>query len=292
MQKKNVKKEIWTTIVVLLMAAFSAFTLHVFVYPADFAPSGVDGIATMLQKLTGVSAGIFTAAMNLPILIAALFVLNKRYVIYTIVYIAVSSALLVFLRNIEFYSFATEKDLLLPAIFSGIFLGLRSGVLLRVGASGAGVEVVSSMIQKNRPYLNVERITAIFCYAVIVLSYFVYWDLNSVLLAIVQTFVYEKAAAFVLKGTRNAVEFKIITKDPERIKQDIITKLKHGATIVKAHGAFSNEESNVVMTVVNKRQVPEFLNFVKSSYPGVFVYYSEVTGVHGNFRFYKDDEVK
>ena len=67
--------------VVLVDSALSALGFHVFVYPAKFAPGGVDGVATMLQEVTDINAGWYTLILNLPLLIAAYFVLKKRYVL-------------------------------------------------------------------------------------------------------------------------------------------------------------------------------------------------------------------
>ena len=52
----------------LLSAIISALTLHVFVYNNKFAPSGVDGIATMLQETTEINAGIYYFVLNSNIL--------------------------------------------------------------------------------------------------------------------------------------------------------------------------------------------------------------------------------
>ena len=104
-------------------------------------------------------------------------------------------------------------------------------------------------------------------------------------------FVFEKSVAFIMRDTRNAVEFKIITKNPEQIKEEIIYKLKHGATIVDSKGMFTGEESSVIISVINNRQIAEFLNIIKK-YPDTFVYYSDVAGVNGNFRWLKSDEAK
>ena len=73
----NMKKEIGNIFVLLTAAVIGALGMHVFVYPSDFAPMGVDGIATMLQTLTGVNAGIYTLALNLPLFVLAWIVLNK-----------------------------------------------------------------------------------------------------------------------------------------------------------------------------------------------------------------------
>lgn len=94
-----------------------------------------------------------------------------------------------------------------------------------------------------------------------------------------------------MKDTRNAVEFKIVTRNPEEIKNDIIYNLKHGATLIDATGMYTNEGTAIIISVVNIRQIPEFLNIVKK-HPDTFVYYSDVTGVKGNFRWNKEDEAK
>ncbi len=104
-------------------------------------------------------------------------------------------------------------------------------------------------------------------------------------------FVFEKSTAVLMKETRNAVEFKIITAHHKEIKNEIIYNLKHGATVLTAKGLYTEKEKEMIVSVVNIRQVPEFLEVIKK-YPDTFVYYSDVSGVKGNFRWNKEDEAK
>lgn len=291
MDKKKVIKELYYVFFTMVASLISAFTLHIFVYPAQFAPSGIDGVSAMLQELTGLSAGLFSLIINLPLLALAYFMLNKKYVIYTVLFTVVSSVALVVLANVGFYQYVTNTDRIIPAIFSGFILGVRTGIMLRISASSGGIDVIAAMIQKKLAYRNIEKIITLICYGIIGLSYFVYKDVNSILLSIIQMFVFEKSVAFIMRDTRNAVEFKIITKNPEQIKEEIIYKLKHGATIVDSKGMFTGEESSVIISVINNRQIAEFLNIIKK-YPDTFVYYSDVAGVNGNFRWLKSDEAK
>ena len=283
-------KEIYFIFITLISAAISALGLHVFVYPSNFAPSGVDGIATLLQELTNVNAGIFNFAINLPLLIAAWFILKKRYVIYTVGYTVLTSGLLIFLENINMYQYVADGDMLLPAIFGGIAQGL-TGLMLKIGASAGGVDVMACMIQKKMPHKNVEKIIALLSYIIVALSYFVYWDVNSILLSVVEIFVCEKVSESVLRTSRNAVEFKIVTDRPEELSDDIIYKLRRAATVVEGKGMFSGEDKTVILCVVNYRQIGELLDLVKK-YPGSFAYYSDVMGVRGNFDWNYNDERK
>ncbi|MBQ8308680.1 MAG: YitT family protein [Clostridia bacterium] len=288
MDKKTKIKETRSFVLMVLSAVVSAVGLWVFVYPSDFAPSGVDGIATMLQYLTNVNAGIFTFALNLPLLIAAWFILKKRYVIYTIAYTVLTSLLLLVLEAVDFYQYVTSTDRLIPAIFGGVAQGC-TGLMLKIGASAGGVDVMACMVQKKMPHKNVESVIAFLSFVIVGVSYFVFWDLNSILLSAVEIFVCQKVTELILRDTRNAVEFKIVTDNPKEIGDEILYEMRKGATIVDGRGLFTEDGKTVIFCVVSYRQIPEFLSLV-AKYEGTFVYYSDVMGVRGNFDWRKEDE--
>ena len=61
--------------------------------------------------------------------------------------------------------------------------------------------------------------------------------------------------------------------------------------MVESKGMFTESGSSIIFSVVNLRQIPDFLNILKK-YPDAFVYYTEVSGVSGNFRRRRDEEAK
>ncbi len=287
----NVKKEVYNYALLIAVSLLGAVAMHVFVYPSDFAPAGVDGIATMLQKITGVNAGIFTLALNFPLFAAAWLILKKKYALYTIVYITLTSVWLMLLESVGFYQYVTETDKLISALFSGLMLGFRTGVMIKIGGSTGGADIIACIVQSKRGYGNVERLISIICYAIIGVSFFVYKDLNCILLSVVQQVVAEHMTRTVLSPTRNAIEVKIVTGAPEEIRKEILFVLKHGATAVESKGMYTENGNSIIFSVINVRQIPEFMEMMKK-YPDTFVYYSDVKGVKGNFRWKNDDEVK
>ena len=288
MNKKTVLKEAINVLLTIVGAALSAFGLHIFVYPAGFAPLGIDGIATMLQEMTNFNAGYYSLMFNIPLLVIAWFIIKKRFVIYTLLFTILSSVMLVVLEAVSFYEFHGTGELIIPAIFSGVILGVRTGLMLKIGASAGGIDIIAAMIQKKRPYLNIERTITLICYVITFLSYFVYHNVTSILLSVVQMFIFDKFAGGMLKDSRNAIEVKIVTKEPEAIRNEIIYKLKHSATIVNSRGMYSDDESTMIISVINIRQIPEFIDIIKN-HPDTFAYYGELMGVKGNFRWKKDD---
>ncbi len=288
---EKILKEIKNFLIVLFTAILSAIGMHVFVIPASFAPGGIDGIATMLAEATGLGVAYFILLFNVPLLMLAWFILKKRYVIYTVTFTVISSALMILFEVISFYQFEPVGEGLISAVFSGILFGVRTGLLLKLGGSSGGIDIIGCMVQKKLPHKNPETIITLICYGIIFSSFFVYGEVISILLSIVQMFVFERIASHVQRENRNAIEVKIITKDPETIRNDIIFNLKHGATVLESKGMFTGEKSAMVISIINIRQLPELLEILKK-YPNTFTYYDEVGGVRGNFRWNKDDIAK
>lgn len=289
-KERNVKRAITGFFMTLLAAVVSSLALHVFVYPSHFVPLGLEAIVTMLQQLTGLNAGWFNLILNLPLVIYALFRLDKKYVIFSLIFTIVSSVLIILWAAVDFPQYVAENERLLASIFAGIMLGLRTGIMLRIGSSTGGADIIAAMIQKKMQHVNVERIISVICLIIIGVSYFVYWDFNSVLLAVVQMFICERAINMLMRDTRHAIEVKIITRQPDAIREDIIKNLRHGATLVDSKGMFTGEDNSIIISVLNVGQLSELFNLLKK-YPDTFVYYSEVSGVRGNFRWLKDEEV-
>lgn len=290
-EKSQIKRESINLACTIVAALMSAFGMHYFVTSNNFAPAGLDGVATMIGHLAGVNPAYFILALNLPLLVVAWFVLKRRYVIYTVLFTVISSGAMLIFEAVGMPTFSSGEGLM-AAIFSGALFGLRTGLMLRISASSGGIDIIAGMINKKYPYRNIENVIAAICYFIIAVSYFVY-DRNvmSVLLSVVQMFVFERASGVMLRENRNAVEVKIITKNPEEIRDDIIYNLKHGATVVESYGMYTDERSFMIISIINIRQIPELFEILKK-YPNTFAYYDNVDGVRGNFRWKSMDIAK
>jgi uncharacterized membrane-anchored protein YitT (DUF2179 family) len=278
--------------IAMLLAATIAYSLsiHVFVSPANFAPSGIMGLAMIFKYYTNVNEGVYFLIINIPLVIVAWFYLKKRYVIYTLAYTALSSLLIVLYEQIGLYQLdGYEVHSVLPPIFGGIMQGVSMGIMLKMGASTGGTDVLAAIFQRRYRHVNIERIISVFCYGVVAASYFVFNNLTSVLMSIIHIFVVEKIVSGWMKNRRNAVNFTIITDHPAEIGKKITYELRHGATLIEAKGLFSGADKTMMVCIVSYRQIPEFFALI-DSFPGTFVYYSDVMGVRGNFAWTQDME--
>lgn len=282
---QNVKTFLWLTILTILASVVSTLALHVFVYPSNFVPLGLEAIVTILYHyFPSVNAGYFTFILNAPLIILAWFKLDKKYVIFTLLFTALSSILLILLELVNFptYSVGTEGRIL-SSIFAGVMLGVRTGIMFKMSASTGGVDIIACVVQKKMPYINTERIISIMCFVLIGASYFVYKDFSCILLSIIQLVISEKFISLILRDSREAIEVKIVTKHPEQLREDIINNLGHSATIVSSQGMYSGENNAMVFTIIDRRQVSKLMTIARK-YPDTFIYYNEVMGIYGKFR--------
>ena len=289
--RKNVFKCLADVFLIIVASTLSAVGLYTFVNPANFAPSGVDGISMMVQKLTSINMGYISLAINIPLLIVAWFFISKKYVVYTTLFTIVSSVAMIVMEKVNMYEYITENHVWIAVFASGIMLGARTAIMIRIGGSTGGVDIIACIVQKQKPYMNIETLISIFCYVTIGISFFVYQNIESVIMSVVQMLVFNLAMNSVLKPTRNAVEVRIITSNPEQFKEDILVNLKHGATVVDCHGMYTGEDKAMIITIINIHQMDELIKLSRK-YDSTFVYFSDVSGVWGNFRWNKSDAVK
>ena len=63
----------------------------------------------------------------------------------------------------------------------------------------------------------------------------------------------------------------IISNEPEQIKDFIIHKLKRGATIYSAKGAYSDNDEQIISVITTRKQAVDLRNFIKKVDPKAFI---------------------
>lgn len=273
---------------IILTAVAKAFLNEIFVYPNNFAPAGVGGIAAMVQYATGFSEGFFSLIVNIPLLLIAWKVLSKSYALRTFTYIVVFSVSnIIFQRSdlSEFAYIATDGgERVMAAIAAGVFGGLAFSCCVRLGGSTGGTDILAGYINKKAPEYDIVWVNFALTAVVAFASFFVYGrNYSSVILCMIYVFVSSRISDSIFKGAKAAIQFEVFTKDPEAMSKQIMTELAHGCTLVRAEGMYSHNNVAMIVCVVNKRQVVDFEKIIKQ-YPGSFAVLSSVNSTLGNFK--------
>lgn len=279
-------KKILTYIVIIGIAMMNALNYELFIFPNQFAPSGLNGLCTMIQHLTGFGMGYLSLILNIPLAIAVYFLVSHTLAIRAMAYVAVFSVSLMVLDHVDLSAFAytSSTSAIMGPLVGGILGGAGCAVLLRASAYSGGTDFVASLIHKFRPEFNFFWTGFALNVVVAAISFFVYgYKLEPVLLCILYCFAFSSVLEKMNRSGRSAMRFEIITDEPEVLSREIIERLHHSATLVPGKGAFRGRPTNIIVCVINKAQSAVLASIVRE-HPGSFAVISQVSEVVGNFK--------
>ncbi len=279
---------------IVIASACGAVGIYIFTKSAHFAPVGGDGIAQMLSEVTPISFYYWQLIINIPLIILGFIFLKKKYIFYTLGYILLSSLFIFIFDITKCPTIECENDTglrLLCAVFAGICLGFRTGLMLRIDGSSGGMDIPSSIYVKKNPGKSAEIVIGILSLLVAACSYFLYHDFIAILLSVIEMVGLMLFSGIAQRQSLGVLEFKIVTKNPEDVRKLVINKFRHGVTIVDSQGGFTKNKEVIMFTVIRRRELSNFLTEL-GKIPHTFAYYSDVDGVSGNFRYRKEDKAK
>ena len=281
-------KKAWTYLVIAAVAFLAAVNYELFVFPNQFAPSGLNGICTMVQYVTGISVGYLSLVINLPLAIWCYFVVSKPMAVRSMVYVVTFSLALLVLDHVDLsaFAYATENGTskIMGPLVAGIVMGFCYSLLIKASAYTGGTDFISAIIHKHHPGKSVFSLSFGINAIVAIASFFVYdYKMEPVILCILYSFASTTVGDRFQRSGRSAIRFEIVTNHPDELCNDIIQKLHHSATKFKATGAYTGKDTWIVMCVVNKTQA-SVLSAIVKSYPNTFAMMSPVIGVMGNFK--------
>lgn len=283
---------------IILAAIVMAFNYYVFIITNDFAPAGLNGIATMIQFKTGFSISYMSLLINIPLSIAAFFLVEKSFAVKTLLFSFVYSIAFLLLQNSGFtyiqYN-AQGHDTIYPVILSGVISGAVYGICFRINASTGGTDIISRYINKINPNANFFIVTFILNAIVAMVSLFVYsqGELNykPVALCIIYCFISTFVGNQLLKSSKTAYKFTVITPHKKELAAEIMQKLHHGCTEMDAIGTYTGAKKSVLLCVINKHQLTDFQKIV-SQYDDTFSYFEVVNETYGNFQYIRKRQKK
>ena len=291
----NIKaRSILSYLVVIAMALLMALNYHIFIVQNHFAPAGLNGIATMVQYKTGFSISYMSLIINIPLCIFAHLLIEKKFAAKTLVFALVYSFAYLLLQKsgTEAIQYNAQGiDTIFPCIISGTIAGFVYGVCLQNNASTGGTDVVSRYINKVRPETNFFLVTFVINALVAFASLFVYsesgsLDYKPVALCITYCFVSNFVGNYIIKGTKTAYKFTVITTHADEIEAEITGTLRHSATRINAIGTYTNTEKSVLLCVINRHQLVDFKDIL-SKYDDTFSFCELVNETYGNFKHIK-----
>lgn len=281
-------KRILGYVLFILLALTSAVSYKLFIFPNEFAPAGFNGLATMVQHILGINVGYLSLLINIPLIIAVFFLVDKHFAINTLLYILSFAGALIALEQVDvsflIYKTDTGTSTILGPLVAGIINGAILGLAFLANCSSGGTDLIAAIIHKFKPAYDFIWVTFFLNAFVAVVSFFVYgYNFEPVILCILYCYSQSVVSDKMLKGNKEAARFEVVTDSPEGIANEVIEKLGHSATLINAEGCYTHNRKNILICVVNKDQIVQFKQIL-ANYPGTFACVSGVSYTIGRFK--------
>ena len=274
-----------------LGSVFGAFLyaagINFFVVPSGLYTGGVMGICqvirTVLADFLGLRfdtfdiAGIIYYAINLPIFIMAFRKIGRRFFAKTVITV---TAVTVFLSVLPVHVIVADR--MAACVVGGISAGAGSGIMLRMGSSGGGMDVVGVLLTKWKQDFSVGRVNLFVNLGLYAACLFLF-DVEIVVYSVIYAAVY--AVAMDKVHTQNInVEVTIITKaDTTALEREVFEELGRGITKWSALGAYTYEHSHVLYIMLSKYELHRLRAIIYKHDPGAFVVLNEGVTVSGHY---------
>lgn len=271
----------------ILGAFLYAAGINLFVVPAALYTGGVMGlcqiIRTLLTELFGLQFGSFDIAgviyyiVNLPLFVVAFTRIGRRFFAKTLITV---TAMTIFVSAIP--PITIVEDAMAACVVGGLISGAGVGMILRMGSSGGGMDVVGVLLTRWRKDFSVGRVNLLVNMLLYGSCLFLF-DVEVVVYSVIYAAVYSLAMDKMHTQNIN-VEVNVITKaDTEALEKEVFEELGRGITKWKTTGAYTNEESHILYIMLSKYEVNRLKTIIHKYDQSAFIVVNEGVSVDGNY---------
>ena len=281
----------WVNLLLVLVGnVIYALSVKLFLLPANLMSCGTTGIGLVLNAAFGIPLTAFIFVFNVSMLILGWWVLGRNFAMTTVISSVFYPVALELLNRILGDVTVTE-NIILNVLYAGMGLGISLGIVLRGGASTGGMDIPPLILKKKLHIpVSVSLWAFDFC---ILLSQMMFHPLEDLLYGILLIIVISIALNKVMLLGTSRTEVKIVSRESEKIREAILSRVDRGVTMLHGQSGYKHEELDVILSVVSNHELPKIEALARDIDPSCFVVISRVTEVWGRgFTYGKHYEEK
>ena len=276
--KSNMKDFMFIVLGILLYAiGYTAFIL-----PERVVMGGVAGLSALIYYATNIPAGISIFVLNITLLVIAFSALTKQFVVRTIVRVLLLSLFIGSLHHLfqAFPIITAGEDKFMHVLIGGMLSGAGLGVVFSHNGSTGGTDILTVLLTKHFNLSFGRAMQFIDC-TIIGSSYLLFHSMETIVYGIVFTLVASYVCDFVVNGSRQTVQFLIISKHYKEIADTINRRVNRGVTVIEGKGWYSKENVEMLVVLSRKYESQDIFAVIKQIDPQAVVSQTFCHGVFG-----------
>lgn len=276
MFKTETSKRIIEILGTMLGSAIMAIGVALFLLPNQLSTGGFSGLATITYYFFNTPIGIATIFFNLPLFIVALYKLGIKFIGKSILG---TISLSIFLELFEKLPPLTV-DRFLACIYGGIIVGLGTAIVLKMGASTGGTDLVSNIVRGYNPNIKMGNVIVWIDTLIVALNTIAFGKIEIGLYSAIAMFLLGKMIDIVFEGV-DFTKLILIISDKNVEIAEKIKEIERGATGLYGKGMYTEKEKLVLICVSPRRHVGKIREIAKEIDKNSFIIITNAREVYG-----------
>lgn len=287
--RKKVKSTTVDMMFLLIACCFGTFSTVSIMLPNGLTSGGLTGIVRIIQNYVNLNFSVIYYMASIAILIILTIFLGWKEARKTIILSIMYPTVMILFEKLDL-SLLEGKDVLLAAVFCGVFSGISSGIVIWRGYCFSGTDGIAKILRKRLfPQIPQGKIMVSIDAAVIIISAFIFGR-NIALYALITQLIISKTIDTVIFGFESKiVQVEIITKEmAEQIIDFVMDDMHRGVTTEKVIGEYTKERYTKIRVYCSPRESIELKKKLAETDPSAFVSSIRVENVWANGKGFKD----
>lgn len=269
---------LWTCASIFVGNVILALTIAALVVPNGLIMGGATGLGILINRFLKTDVAVVVLVLNLLALLLGYAVLGKKFVLTTVGSSLLYPVLLSFAQRIPGITALTD-DLLLAALLAGGLIGIAVGMVMRVGASTGGTDVVNLVLHK---WFHLPVSVFVYLVDIVILGGQAIFSepeqiLYGVVLLVAETIALDKV---MLMG-QSQIQVFAISGRYEELRQKLLTELHAGVTMVMIETGCAGERRKGVLCVIPPRKLFAAKELIRAVDPDAFITVTQIKEVRG-----------
>lgn len=275
---RHLKKAAGVCSAILAGNILLGFAVAAFILPSGVIMGGATGVGIVLARFIPLDTATIVLCVNLMALALGWAVLGWRFVVATIASSLLYPIFLGAAQRIPGIDHLTA-DPLLAALLGGGLVGIAVGLVMRVGSSTGGTDVVNLVLHK---WTHIPVSAAVYLTDIVIMgAQALFSDPEQILYGVVLLVVETIALDRVMLLGQSQIQLFVVSSQYEKLRQKCLTELQAGTTMVYIETGRTRTLQRGVLCVIPPRKLYAAQALIQSVDPHAFLTITQIKEVRG-----------
>ncbi len=275
---RHLKKAAGVCSAILAGNILLGFAVAAFILPSGVIMGGATGVGIVLARFIPLDTAAIVLCVNLMALALGWAVLGWRFVVATIASSLLYPIFLGAAQRIPGIDQLTA-DPLLAALLGGGLVGIAVGLVMRVGSSTGGTDVVNLVLHK---WTHIPVSAAVYLTDIVIMgAQALFSDPEQILYGVVLLVVETIALDRVMLLGQSQTQLFVVSSQYEKLRQKCLTELQAGTTMVYIETGRTRTLQRGVLCVIPPRKLYAAQALIQSVDPHAFLTITQIKEVRG-----------